>query len=136
MNSTIEQLNPGEVVCFRGRVSTAYIVVLCIIAVLFCWTFIIPVLVIIKLLRIGMTQYFITNKRIVIKTGVISKTVSDIALSKCEGVEFYQGLFGRLFGWGTMVTTGTGMKQQRFKGLADPIQFRNELFRIIEENSK
>lgn len=37
------------------------------------------------------SEYGITNKRICLKRGFISRQVFDIALDKCDGVSFSQG---------------------------------------------
>lgn len=136
MDYISDTLNPGEIICYRGKVSVSYIVVRIFFAVIFLFTIIVPLCLSVVVLRAAMTKFVITNKRIIIKSGIISRNISDIALSKCEGVSFRQGFWGRLFNWGTLVTSGVGVQKQSFSGLNNPVEFRNELFRIMEENKK
>lgn len=77
------------------------------------------------------TEFTITNKRCILKKGFISIVVSDIALDKCEGMVFNQSLLGRILGFGRVGAT-TGGNSQTFGGLADPIDFRNQLFVAME----
>lgn len=79
------------------------------------------------------SEFVITNKRICLKRGFISRQVSDIALDKCDGVSFSQGFWGRIWGFGVVETSSTGRKGQHYPALAHPNEFRNELFRIIDQ---
>lgn len=78
------------------------------------------------------SEFVITNKRCVLKSGLIGRRVTDIALDKCEGLTFDQNILGRLLKYGTIQAT-TGGKSQYFRGLNTPYEFRNKLFQIMEE---
>lgn len=51
----------------------------------------------------------VTNKRVIIKSGWISRKVEEIRLFKIETVEYRQGIFGRILGFGTVKVTGAGL---------------------------
>lgn len=58
------------------------------------------------LVKIG-SDYVVTNKRVVLKTGVVSRKAVDLVLAKCEGLHIRQSVLGRIFNYGTItVTTG------------------------------
>lgn len=77
------------------------------------------------LVKIG-SSYAVTNKRVVLKTGVISRRAVDLVLAKCEGLHINQSILGRIFNFGTItVTTGGVISSYPF--IADPLAFRREI---------
>ena len=75
------------------------------------------------------TEYFITNKRLIVKKGIIQRNTTELRLAKCEGVMVEQSMLGRLFNYGTIkITTGEVVNTYRF--IANPIRFRT----MINEN--
>lgn len=81
------------------------------------------------------SDFVVTDKRCILKTGLISITVSDIALDKCEGIIFRQSIWGRIFGFGTLSAT-TGGQTLEFPGVASPSEFRNRLFIAMDRYKK
>jgi len=68
-----------------------------------------------------------TNKRIIAKEGWISRNTVDYPLGKIENVEVYQGILGRIFGFGSIQVTGTGGTAMLFKGVKKPEEFKQKL---------
>jgi hypothetical protein len=66
----------------------------------------------------------LTNKRIVIKRGLFNRQSYEILLKQVEGIGVRQPIVGRIFGFGTIIVTGTGGARPRFTGLHDPQGFR------------
>lgn len=81
------------------------------------------------------SEFIITDKRCILKTGLISICVSDIALDKCEGIIFHQSIGGRIFGYGTLSAT-TGGQTLDFPGIDSPFAFRNQLFVAMDNYKK
>jgi uncharacterized membrane protein YdbT with pleckstrin-like domain len=79
----------------------------------------------VTLFRNWTTEMVVTNKRIIIKTGFISRRTFDNRLTKIEGVEVDQGVFGRMLGYGTVTVRGTGNAVQSLPYIAKPINFKN-----------
>jgi|LauGreDrversion4_2_1035121.scaffolds.fasta_scaffold145081_3 uncharacterized membrane protein YdbT with pleckstrin-like domain len=52
----------------------------------------------------------VTNKRVIQKTGLISRNIEEMRLSKIETVEFNQSILGRIMGMGTLRITGVQSK--------------------------
>ncbi len=77
------------------------------------------------LIKIG-SAYAVTNKRVVLKTGVISRKAVDLVLAKCEGLHIKQSVLGRIFGFGTITVT-TGGVTSSYPFIADPLAFRREI---------
>lgn len=72
------------------------------------------------------TELAVTNKRVIAKTGVIQRNTVEMFLSKVESVQVEQTVLGRLFGFGTVLISGTGIQNAPFRGISDPLQFRKE----------
>lgn len=77
------------------------------------------------LVKIG-SAYAVTNKRVVLKTGVISRKAVDLVLAKCEGLHVKQSILGRIFGFGTITVT-TGGVTSSYPFIANPLAFRREI---------
>jgi len=83
------------------------------------------------LLRYQMNGLLLTNKRVIARTGIISRRSIDIALSKIEGVSFQQTLIGQMLNYGTIVIRGTGGGLEQFPKLAHPAEFSRQLHQQI-----
>lgn len=70
------------------------------------------------------TEYGITNRRIVMKTGLIQRNTFETFLDKVEAVNVDQTIMGRILGYGTVVIVGTGGSRDRFFSVPNPLQFR------------
>lgn len=67
----------------------------------------------------------ITNKRLILKTGLISRNTFELQLSQVETIRVKQSVFGRLLGYGTIVVRGTGSSVDKVSFISNPIDFRN-----------
>jgi hypothetical protein len=61
------------------------------------------------LLRLIGTEMGITSKRVVHKIGIIGRKTNEIKIPKIETVELDQSMMGRIFGYGNIRITGTGV---------------------------
>lgn len=77
------------------------------------------------LIKVG-SSYAVTNKRVILKTGVISRRAVDLVLAKCEGLHIKQSILGRIFNFGTITVT-TGGVSSSYPYIADPLTFRREI---------
>ncbi len=78
------------------------------------------------LIAMNSNEFAITNKRIIIKTGLLSRKTLEMNLSKIESVNIEQGIFARMLGYGTLRVIGTGGTKEAFPAIKDPISFRNK----------
>jgi len=76
------------------------------------------------LIRYLTSEFAITNKRIIIKVGLIKRITLEMNREKIESIGVDQGILGRIFNYGTIVISGTGSTKQIFKAIINPIQFR------------
>ena len=76
------------------------------------------------------TEMAVTSKRVVMKTGLLSLRTLELNLSKIETFSVQQGVFGRLFGYGTVTVVGTGGTKESFKAISEPIEFRRNILQF------
>lgn len=85
------------------------------------------VLLVIAYIRYKTTELAITNKRVVVKTGLISRNIIEINIAKVESVEVAQSVLGRLFDFGSLSISGTGFNEAPIPNISDPMGFRKAL---------
>jgi uncharacterized membrane protein YdbT with pleckstrin-like domain len=90
----------------------------------------IPMLIL-RLMTFYGTELAVTNKRVIAKTGVISRNVIDVALPKVEGITYQQGVFGRVFGYGSIFVRGTGLGHVPIKFIAHPELFKSDVDKMV-----
>lgn len=76
-------------------------------------------------------EYAVTNMRVILKKGVISRYTFEIRLPKIEGISVDQGIMGRILNYGTLIIRGTGTASEPFNALENPMAFK----RVVEESS-
>lgn len=79
------------------------------------------------LLEYKTSEFGLTNRRVLIKVGFIRRKSLETLLPKVEGIQVDQGLFGRMFNYGTIIITGTGGTQSPFEKISNPFEFRKKV---------
>jgi len=72
------------------------------------------------------SEFVITNKRIIMKTGFISRKTFEMNLQKIESVNVDQSFWGRLLRFGTVSIIGTGGSRESFSDISNPLLFRRK----------
>lgn len=80
------------------------------------------------LITLWTTEIVVTTYRFVFKTGLISRATQEVSLNKIEEITLHQSVWGRIFGYGSLVLRGTGVGVITLPNVDDPIDVR----RIIE----
>jgi uncharacterized membrane protein YdbT with pleckstrin-like domain len=80
-----------------------------------------------EFLRLRFTEQGVTNKRVILKTGIISRKTEEMKLTSIETVELDQGIWGRIFGFGTIKVTGRGISDVVYKGIDDPMAVKRQI---------
>ena len=83
--------------------------------------------------RRNATEMAVTNKRVIIKVGFLTKRTIELFLSKVESVGVEQTLAGRMMGYGSITLRGTGGTNEPFNHVANPLEFRRQVQHQIEE---
>jgi membrane protein YdbS with pleckstrin-like domain len=76
------------------------------------------------------SELVITDRRVLIKTGIVRRLSMEMFISKIESIAVDQGAIGRMFDYGTVTVRGTGGFEEPFEAIANPILFRNWVQRM------
>jgi uncharacterized membrane protein YdbT with pleckstrin-like domain len=91
------------------------------------------VAILMGMVRRNATEMAVTNRRVVVKTGLVSRKTIEMLLNKVESIEVSETAFGRMLGYGTIVVIGTGGTLEPFDKVAQPSEFRNQVQQQIEK---
>ena len=72
-------------------------------------------------------EFSVTNRRIILKVGVLRKRSLELMLTKVEAISVNQPLLGRMFGYGTIVIGGTGGTKEVFPNVTAPEELRRQV---------
>jgi len=81
------------------------------------------------------TEMAVTNRRVVVKTGLAARKTIEMLLNKIESIEVNESGMGRVLGYGTITLIGTGGTSEMFHSIAQPLEFRNQVQLQIEKIS-
>ena len=70
------------------------------------------------------SEFAVTDRRVIIKTGFVSRRTIEIMLTKVEGVRVDQGIVGRILDYGALTVTGSGGTHEPFRMIRRPLKFR------------
>ena len=98
--------------------------------ILFSWL-IVPIY---WLLQLWFTEYGITNKRVINKSGIISRDTEEMKLNKIETVEVKQSILGRILGYGNVICTGTGVSNVVFESVSSPLKVKKIIDTVLNQN--
>jgi uncharacterized membrane protein YdbT with pleckstrin-like domain len=129
-------LTKGEQVIYQGKVSIWSLSPLIIIGLILLAAWGLGLLfLIVAAVRYFTTELAITNKRVIAKFGLVSRSTIEINLQKIESIQVNQGILGRIFNYGSIVVSGAGNPQAPIPGISSPLQFRRAFVETQENNS-
>jgi uncharacterized membrane protein YdbT with pleckstrin-like domain len=147
-------LNPGEAIIFEGRPSWRsilgfYLLGLLAAAAAFvigllaadagigaaAGAVVLLIVLVWGYLKRMATRYAITNRRLHIRRGILSRNIEETRLDRVQDVRVKQGLGQRLIGvgtvdFGTSAESGAGF---RFVGIANPDHVARQIDRVVHE---
>ena len=77
----------------------------------------------------------LTDRYLVLQTGLVSRHTSTVMLNRVESLDVDQSLWQRMTGYGTLTIRGTGSEDLRLSGITDPVGFQAEARRAINAAS-
>lgn len=87
------------------------------------------------LLIAHLTKHFLllaaTDKRVLMRSGIINLDVVQMRYSKIESVELAWTIIGQFLGYASVVITGTGQRVTIIPFVADAVQFREQVSAIL-----
>jgi len=82
------------------------------------------------LIRKSATEVAVSNRRVLVKSGFISRKTIEVTLSKVENLGVEESALGRMLGYGNVIARGTGGTCESFERIAKP----EELSRRFRDN--
>ena len=73
------------------------------------------------------TEIAVTDRRIIYKTGFISRETAEMNMHRVETVAVEQSIVGRVLNYGTVDIRGTGAGIEDLKMIADPLALRSAI---------
>jgi len=100
------------------------------------WALIAPavgvVVLLAAILKRQSSDFAVTNKRVMMKTGVFNTRSVELLLSKIEAIAVNQSIGGRMFGYGNIVVTGSGGTEESFADIQAPLEFRRAVQSVTD----
>lgn len=81
---------------------------------------------ILPLLEKVTSHFAITDKRVMLKTGILSVVSLENSITKVDSIQVEQSLLGRIFGYGTVIVKTAGGNSDGFNYVSNPQEFRQK----------
>jgi uncharacterized membrane protein YdbT with pleckstrin-like domain len=78
------------------------------------------------------TELALTDRRIIMKRGLVSRDTVEMNLNKVESLHVNQGLMGRILDYGDVTVVGTGASLEPLRGISRPLELRKRLGGVAE----
>lgn len=82
------------------------------------------------------TEFAISHTRFIQKDGIFNIKMTEIPLFKVETVNFYQTLWDRMIGTGSIELVGSGGTNHRVDYVQKPFEVRNLITTLMKNNKK
>jgi len=92
-------------------------------------------LFLIRKVKASASEFAVTNKRVMIKIGILRRHTVEVLLTKVESIGVDQGILGKILGYGTIIVSGTGGTKEPFSHIENPLEFRRQIL-IAEDATK
>ncbi|PYT47411.1 MAG: hypothetical protein DMG44_18330 [Acidobacteria bacterium] len=86
--------------------------------------------------RRSATEMAVTNKRVIVKSGIVNRRTIELLLPRIESIAVEEPALGRVLGYGTVIVRGTGGTPEVFPQIARPLEFRKQVQRQIAGEPK
>ena len=93
--------------------------------------------VIVKYLTWTYTHFVLTDRRVISRSGIISKRGTEVPLDRVNNIDFSQRFWERLIGAGDLSIESAGKDgQSHFENVRHPDMVQQEIYRQMEVNSR
>jgi len=86
-------------------------------------------------IEIFSTEIITTNKRIILKKGLIRRNINELPLLKIEKVNVKQGIIERIFDVGSIMIEGTGGGSILIEDIDSPMAMYHAIMQSIEDRT-
>lgn len=73
------------------------------------------------------SEFGVTNKRVIIKVGLLRRRTLELLLRHVETISVDQSVPGRILNYGSVTLTGTGGVREVFDNISKPLEFRRRI---------
>jgi uncharacterized membrane protein YdbT with pleckstrin-like domain len=85
---------------------------------------------VVRYARWATTNIVLTTDRLILRSGVLSKSGREIPLERINDIAYHQSLFGRLIGSGDLLVESAGERgQERLRMVPRPTRVQQEIYR-------
>lgn len=129
-----QQLMQGEEIILRAIPSYlqySFLILIGIVGAFFSFGLSLAIVALWVYLGVRSQQIALTNKRVIGKYGIISRTVVDIPLSRVSSVTTDQSIIGRIFGYGDIILRGMGGEATPIPNISGADSFRSQVAQKI-----
>ncbi|HVS67284.1 MAG TPA: PH domain-containing protein [Mycobacteriales bacterium] len=83
------------------------------------------------------TRYVVTDRRVLMRSGVLSRKGRDVPLTRVNDVSFTRSLIERFFGSGTLVIESAGERGQvTLNDVPQVEDVQREIYRLVEDEAQ
>jgi uncharacterized membrane protein YdbT with pleckstrin-like domain len=126
-------LNRNETIVKKADISKLSLIPTWIGGILFCWLLLIPLVkAIVNTIKVFNIELAITSRRVIGKAGVVNSSAMDAPLDKIQNCSVSSGLWGKIFGYGTVVID-TAAGKYTFTMVKQADNFKKALMAQIEQ---
>jgi uncharacterized membrane protein YdbT with pleckstrin-like domain len=83
------------------------------------------------------TRYVVTNRRVLMRNGVLSRTGRDVPLTRVNDVSFNRSIVERAFGSGTLIVESAGDRGQVIlRDVPNVEAVQRDIYRLVEDEAQ
>lgn len=112
----------ADAAAMRFSIKGVFLSAVIVVLLVFIW----------RVFRYLNTEYCVTDKRLIVKKGVVRIATSEITLGRVGNIRCLQGPLGRIFNYGTVRVSGVGGGTLAFRMVRDPYGFRRAIIEAVE----
>lgn len=107
--------------------SVVLLVIVIVWVIIVGWRFVAP------LISWKSTHFIVTDRRVLVRQGVLTHTGIDIPMSRISSVQFRHGLFDRMLGTGTLIIGSSSDEPLEYDDIPDVQQVHSLLYHQVFE---
>ena len=86
-----------------------------------------------QFLKLWVIEMAVTNKRVVLRKGIIAIDTDELKNMKIEGIEVEQSVMGRILNYGNVCFGGVGVGRLVFANVSRPLEVKRRAEEIVGE---
>lgn len=81
------------------------------------------------------TELALTDRRIIAKFGLLNRNSVELIYRSVESLHVKQSIFGRTFGYGTIIIRGTGGGSAPIPMISSPVEFKSRVLMALHQTN-